>query len=89
MSKREKLQSRFSKTPPPKDFRFDELVTLLDGLGFVMYEKAGGSSHKYFVHTLASGIQYRLDCSRPHPGGIMKIYQIKEVYARLSNWGFL
>lgn len=86
MSQRDKLLARFYKVPPPADFRFDELVTLLQGLGFVMCEKSGGSSHKYFVHTLPSGGQYRIDSSRPHPGGILKVYQIKEIRARLTEW---
>jgi hypothetical protein len=86
MSRREKLIARFYKSPPPNDFRFDELVTLLQGLGFVMHEKPGGSSHKYFVYTLQSGDEYRIDSSRPHPGGILKVYQIKEIRARLTMW---
>lgn len=89
MSTQGKLLAKFCKTPPPKDFRFDELVTLLQGLGFIMHEKTSGSSHKYFVYTLDSGAEHRIDSSRPHPGGILKAYQIKEIRTRLTLWGLL
>ncbi|NYT61899.1 type II toxin-antitoxin system HicA family toxin [Alcaligenaceae bacterium] len=87
MAKRDKLTAKIYSNPSPKDFRFDELITLLQGFGFVMHEKTGGSSHKYFVRTLDSGEVQRIDCSCPHPGGILKIYQIKQICIKLTQWG--
>ncbi|TAN25449.1 MAG: type II toxin-antitoxin system HicA family toxin [Castellaniella sp.] len=89
MSKRQKLLERFLKTPPPLDLRFDELDTLLRSFGFRMHENSGGSSHKLFVRTEADGREHRIVCSRPHPGGVLKAYQIREIRDRLIQWGFL
>ncbi|CAM5205887.1 hypothetical protein CDEF62S_00167 [Castellaniella defragrans] len=89
MTRRQKLLDRFLKTPAPVDFRFDDLAVLLEGLGFSLHENAGGSSHKMFVCRLADGTERRLVCSRPHPGGVLKIYQIVQIRARLHEWGML
>lgn len=89
MSKREKLLARIFTPPHPKDVRFDDLVTAMAGLGFVLCEQSGGSSHKYFVHSDSDLGDQRIDTSRPHPSGIMKVYQLKEVRERLVEWGYL
>lgn len=89
MSKREKLRSRLFTKPYPKDFRFDDLVTLMHGFGFLLCEQSGGSSHKYFVHVLSDGTERIIDTSRPHPSGILKEYQIKELDKFLREWGYL
>lgn len=89
MSKREKLLSRIFSTPYPRDVRFEDLSTALRGLGFVLHEQAGGSSHKYFVREINGNEEQRIDTSRPHPSGIMKTYQLKEIHARLVEWGVI
>lgn len=88
MSRREKLLSRIFTTPYPKDVRFEDLKTALMGLGFQFFEKSGGSSHNYFVRDAGDGEQ-RIDTSRPHPAGIMKRYQLKEIHTRLKEWSLL
>lgn len=89
MSRHEKLIDKLNRNPPPKDFRFDDLVVLLTRLGFELRQQSGGSSHNYFVREDEGGEEYRIDSSRPHPDGIMKIYQIKEIRQRLTEWGLI
>lgn len=89
MSRRDKLRTRLFSKPYPKNFRFEDLVTMMNGLDFILYEQSGGSSHKYFIRVLGNGEEQRINTSRPHPSGIMKIYQIKEIHEQLAQWGLL
>lgn len=72
MSKREKLIERFLKMP--KDFHYDEAVKLLGYFGFheVKKGKTAGSRVKF---ANAEGVPIVMH--KPHPGGIMKQYQLK------------
>lgn len=81
MSKHEKLLFRLRQKPPPVDFRWDELVTLLEGFGCTLHENGG--SHNYFVHHSGK----KLNTSRPHPSGIMKCYQVRAVVEYLCELG--
>lgn len=78
MSKHAKLLNRLQASP--KDFTFDELKTLLDGLGYEMTTH-GGSSRK-FVHGETGAL---LMMHEPHPGNILKTYQVKAVLAHLKR----
>lgn len=89
MTRQQKLLQRFLKSPPPADFRFDELETLLSSLGFRSYENARSSSHKLFIRIMTAGREYRIVCSRPHPGGILKAYQIRAIRSQLRIWEIL
>lgn len=89
MAKQEKLRTRLFSKPYPKDVRFQEIVTVMRGFGFTHHEQSGGSSHCYFVRTDRDGEEQRIDSSRPHPSGIMKTYQIKEIHDWLVQWGLL
>lgn len=89
MSRREKLRARLFTKPYPKDFRFDDLVTVMRGFEFNLHETKGGSSHKYFLRVLDDGEEQIIYTSRPHPSGILKEYQIKELHKYLSDWGYL
>lgn len=84
MSKKEKLLQRFLTNPPVKDFRWEELVTMMGHLGFELHEPKGGSSHKYFVSK--SDPSRDIDACRPHPNGILKSYQIREIRDQLQSW---
>jgi len=88
MSQYDKRLERLCRRPPPTDLRWDEFVAILGSLGFVLHERSGGSSHKYLVATV-TGQERRIDTSRPHPGGIMKQYQLRETVAKLHEWGLL
>ncbi|MGO4416793.1 type II toxin-antitoxin system HicA family toxin [Cupriavidus sp. KB_39] len=88
MSKHEKRLERLCKKPPPSDMRWEEFVSIIEALGFTLYENGGGSSHKYFVGTF-DGTERRIDTARPHPSGIMKLYQLRYVVTSLAEWGLL
>ncbi len=74
MSKKEKLVQRFLRMP--SDFHYDELVKLLGHFGFIEVKKgkASGSRVKFENE---EGIPIILH--KPHPSGIMKRYQMKQI----------
>jgi predicted RNA binding protein YcfA (HicA-like mRNA interferase family) len=74
MSKHEKLIKRFLDRPV--DFTWDELTSLLKGLGYVQ-SKAGktGGSRVRFEHPTAGMIILH----RPHPTPMLKRYQIDQI----------
>ena len=74
MSKKEKLIDRFLSMP--SDFHYDEMVKLLGYFGFkeVKKGKTSGSRVKF---ENAEGVPIILH--KPHPSGIMKKYQMKQV----------
>ena len=73
MSKTNKLLARLLS--PPADFTWDELLRVLRQLGYEE-QAAGktGGSRRAFVNP-KSGIIIRLH--KPHPGNILKQYQLK------------
>ena len=74
MSKKEKLIARFLLLP--KDFHFDEMVKLLGYFGFSMVKKGKTSGSRVkFVNDAGVVILVH----KPHPSGIMKLYQLKQV----------
>lgn len=83
MSKKEKLLQRFLVRPCVTDFAWDDFVTLMKQLGFKLDEKSGGS-HKHFV--LDTDNNKVIDTYRPHPNGLLKAWQIKEVTNKLKEW---
>jgi len=83
MSKKDKLLSRLTGKPAPKDFPWSDLVTVMERAGFSCSCKGG--SHHTFEHT--SG--YSFVASRAHPGGILKAYQVKEAVDALEKVGAL
>jgi predicted RNA binding protein YcfA (HicA-like mRNA interferase family) len=78
MSRRLKLYNRLHKVPPPTDFSWDELVTLMRQHGFA--ESSDGTSHFTFEHE--SG--YRFTMSKTHPSGLLKHYQVKRAKEALA-----
>ena len=74
MSKKEKLIARFLSMP--SDFHYDEMVTLLGYFGF--YEvKKGKTSGSRVKFENEEGVPLILH--KPHPDGIMKKYQMKQL----------
>lgn len=71
MSKKEKQRLKLFAIPPPKDFTWEELVTVMRSAGFI--ESCYGGSHYTFEHTNG----YRFGMSKTHPSGILKQYQVK------------
>ncbi|HYC05835.1 MAG TPA: type II toxin-antitoxin system HicA family toxin [Azospirillaceae bacterium] len=84
MGQLDKLVSRFKAKPA--DFTWDELVRLLESLG---YREAGagrtGGSRRRFVHPTAAAIALH----RPHPGNIVKLYVIKDLLRVLTEEGLI
>ncbi len=78
MTKFEKLNSRFQKRP--KDFTYTELQRLLNGYGYM--EMQGSGSRVVFVN---SKINHRIKLHKPHPGNILKSYQIDLVIYELKT----
>lgn len=74
MSKREKLIARFLTMP--SDFHFNEVVKLLGYFDFqeVKKGKTSGSRVKFMNQ---EGVPIMLH--KPHPSGIMKHYQLKQI----------
>ena len=87
MSKIDNLHEKLYRVPSPKDFLFRELITVLEHYGCIYYEQKGGSSHKYFVYTLASGEEFRLSIARPHPDKGLKPYQFKAIKEFMHETG--
>jgi hypothetical protein len=80
MTKRDKLIARLKNRP--RDFTWDELVRLLEGLGY-REATAGrtGGSRRRFVHATAPTIALH----KPHPGNIVKMYVIEELVHMLAE----
>ena len=73
MSRREKLVNRLLSLP--NDFHYSELVKVLSYYGFeeVKIGKTSGSRVK-FVNK-----NNRIQLHKPHPSGILKTYQLKQI----------
>ncbi|GAA3975412.1 type II toxin-antitoxin system HicA family toxin [Hymenobacter antarcticus] len=80
MSRRDKLTERLCKRA--KDFTWDELEKLLAAYGFLLLKsgKTGGSRRKFYSETS----QEVLDLHKPHPGNILKPYQLDLVTEKLN-----
>ncbi len=74
MSKKDKLIQRFLELP--SDFYYKEMVTLLSYFGFVEVKKGktSGSRVKF-----QNKINTPIILHKPHPNGIMKRYQMKQI----------
>ena len=82
MSKRKKLLERLISNP--KDFTYSELKALLCGLG---YEKEEGTgSRVIFIDLKTKSI---ISLHKPHPGNILKNYQIEDILDELESRGVL
>ncbi|WP_016776205.1 type II toxin-antitoxin system HicA family toxin [Anaerophaga thermohalophila] len=74
MSKKEKLIARFLTMP--SDFHYDEMVKLLGYFGFKEVKK-GKTSVSRVKFMNPEGVPIMLH--KPHPSGIMKRYQLKQI----------
>ena len=81
MSKKEKLRSKLFSTLPPKNFSWEELITLMTQAGFT--NSCEGGSHYMFRHST----ELRIAVSKTHPSGILKSYQVKAVKEALELVG--
>ncbi len=84
MAHKEKLLKRLLSEP--KDFSWEDLVTLLSWLGFeeASTGKTGGSRRRFLDNR---GIVISLH--KPHPHNILKSYQIEQVIEIIKQEGYL
>ena len=80
MSRKDKLLHRLFLRP--KDFRWDELQTLLSGLGYK--EISGSGSRVKFFNSILNSL---IILHKPHPGNIMKEYALSNVIEKLEDKG--
>lgn len=79
MSKQDKLLNRF--LTKPKDFTYDELKTLLGGFGYS--ELTGGSGSR--VAFINKDTAHIIRLHKPHPGRILKRYQLDLIREELQE----
>jgi len=85
MSRRDKLKRRFLIRPA--DFTYDEMSKLLKGFGYEETKagKAAGSRTAFINKTNSHIIRLH----RPHPGNIMKKYQLELIEEALRAKGMI
>lgn len=79
MSKIDKLKARLLSKP--KDFTYQELVTLFEACGFE--EKTGGGSARKLINPKTGKV---FNLHQPHPGNILKGYVIREAIEILKSY---
>ena len=82
MSSFEKLQIRFLSNP--KDFSYDELKRLLSGFGYKEQQRSG--SRVVFKN---ERLHHSIKLHKPHPGNILKRYQVNIILKELKIKGLL
>jgi len=78
MGSKDKLYLRF-KTKP-KDFTFGELQRFLTSLGY--REQQGAGSRVIFVN---EALSHKIKLHKPHPGNILKRYQLDLIEQELEK----
>ena len=85
MGSKEKLVERFKKKP--KDFTYEETISLLAYFGYDVHNKGAMSGSRVRFKNEETGVY--IDIHRPHPGSIMKEWMIKAIYQHLKNNGLI
>jgi hypothetical protein len=83
MSRREKLLKRFLLKP--NDFTYNELVTLLNGFGY--RELTGGKTSGSRIAFIDESTLHVIRLHKPHPGNILKYYQIEQIIDEFKRIG--
>jgi hypothetical protein len=78
MTRSEKLLTRFLSRP--KDFTYNELVRLLGSFGYK--EQQGPGSRIAFSN---EGLKHNIKLHKPHPGNVLKRYQIDLIIKELKS----
>lgn len=81
MGSKEKLVERFKKRP--KDFTYEETISLLSYFGYEVHNKGATSGSRVRFKNEEMGVY--IDIHRPHLGSIMKEWMIKAIYQHLKN----
>ena len=85
MGQRKKLIARLLSNP--KDFTFDEVIALLEHYGYVQNNKGKTSGSRVIFTNSTNNTGIRLH--RPHPGNILRDYQVKQIIEFLTQEGLL
>lgn len=85
MSKIEKEIERLKLKP--KDFTYDEAKRILNYLGF--YENNKGRTYGSRVEFKNEELNKKIDMHKPHPGNLLKGYQINNILKSLNEWRLL
>lgn len=83
MSRKDKLLEKLLQKP--KDFTFDEMVSLLSYLGYELKQGGTGSGVKF----IKDGSNEVINFHRPHPNGTLKRYILNQVIEKLRKDGVL
>lgn len=83
MSKKDKLIDKLLKRP--KDFTFDEMVSLLSYFGYELKQFGTGSGVKF----IKEGSNEVINFHKPHPNRILKRYVLDQVIEKLRKDGLL
>jgi hypothetical protein len=83
MSKKDKLVEKLLKKP--KDFTFDEMVSLLAYFGFTQQQGGTGSGVKF----VREGSNEVINFHRPHPNNTLKKYVLDQVIEKLKKDGLI
>jgi len=83
VSKKEKLLNKLCAIPVPRDFEWNDLITVMTRANFS--NECDGGSHYMFEHT--SG--FRFSMAKTHPSGVLKIYQVRDAILALRTVGEL
>ena len=85
MSQFEKILNRF--TTLPKDFTYDELKSLLKGLGYIEFTKGKTSGSR--VAFVNQKTRHIIRIHKPHPSNILKRYVMEQIFDELKNQGVI
>lgn len=84
MTKAEKLLQRFFANPPPKNFKWEDFVTMMQRLGFTLKFNGNGSSHCIFFKDNPEVV---LNFVKPHPNDELKVVYVKKAREFLIEQG--
>lgn len=85
MSKKEKLINKLKSDP--RDFTFDDAVTLLGLLGFKKHNKGKTSGSR--VKFAKEEDSIKIELHRSHPQKELKSYQVKQLIEQLTEEGLI
>jgi len=80
LSKKEKLIKRLRSQP--RDFTFDELVTLMGHLGYEL-DTGGKTSGSRVIFRHEQHLP--VEMHRPHPGNALKAYQVRDIIKEITE----
>ncbi len=83
MSQKDKLIARLLRKP--KDFTFDEMVTLLSYFEYDLKKGGTGSGVKFIKEDSNEVINFH----KPHPNGVLKKYVLEQVIEKLRKDGLI